>query len=135
MRISRILTPSKRLMRERSSPGVRRHSFASAFESSGDGSKEPIALRKEFDPEFNEVYKSVERIGGIGSARSALNIDNHKRAGSAASTRSQRSGTNQAQSSLKIRQDDEKAKGAEGVQANQAPAPHNSALSGPEEEY
>ena len=71
MRISTVLTPSKRLMRERSSPGVRRHSIASAFESSRDGSVSkdpPVSLRWEFDPEFNEVYKSVERIGGIGSA-------------------------------------------------------------------
>ncbi len=68
MRISTVKTPSKRLMRERSSPGVRRHSMASAFESSRDGSKDTFQLRKEFDPEFNEVYKSVEQIGGIGSA-------------------------------------------------------------------
>lgn len=74
MGISAVSTPSKRLMRERSSPGIRR-------DLSTEAGKEEMNL----DPNFNDIYKSVERLGGIGSSKSALNFGQHNKATSVCS--------------------------------------------------
>lgn len=66
--ISSIQTPSKKLMRERSSPGTRRNSHAG-----NDG--ESHRMNRHKDSEFQNVYKSVERLGGIGASKSVLNLD------------------------------------------------------------
>jgi hypothetical protein len=53
-------TPSKKLMRERSSPGIRKNS---------------VTINPKIKPEFDEVYKSVERLGGIGAAYSVVKFE------------------------------------------------------------
>ena len=49
------MTPTKRLMRERSSPGIRKSINNENFNQ---------------QMKFDDIYKSVERLGGIGSSRS-----------------------------------------------------------------
>ena len=63
-------------MRERSSPGIRK----SIGQSTDRGqTNEPYG-------DFDNIYKSVERIGGIGSAKSVLNLQaNRERTPSACS--------------------------------------------------
>ena len=66
--ISSFQTPSKKLMRERSSPGIRRNSNVGNEEESQ-------RLNRYKNSEFQNVYKSVERLGGIGASKSVLNLD------------------------------------------------------------
>ena len=63
-------SPGKGLMRERSSPGIR--------QSSPMGKKLTIKMKNSFiqqnDERFNDIYSSVERMGGIGSSHSQVNL-------------------------------------------------------------
>lgn len=55
-------------MRERSSPGTRRNSIVGNEEDSQ-------RINHHKNSEFQNVYKSVERLGGIGASKSVLNLD------------------------------------------------------------
>ena len=63
-------SPGKGLMRERSSPGIR--------QSSPLGQNLNIKMKNSFierkDERFNDIYSSVERLGGIGSSHSQVNL-------------------------------------------------------------
>lgn len=70
-------TPSKRLMRERSSPGIRGSISYSTDGGRGNDAEGRFSNLKEYQDEqkqFDFIYKSVQNIGGIGSAKSSLNI-------------------------------------------------------------
>ena len=58
-------------MRERSSPGIR---ALDSLRSASEANFLQNHAYKNKDPRFDDIYQSVEKIGGIGSSRSNLNL-------------------------------------------------------------
>ena len=68
--MTNVQTPSKRLMRERSSPGIR-NSILNSCTSTGIMCS---SSSQAFLSNFDEIYKSVEHFGGIGCSKSSVNL-------------------------------------------------------------